>query len=154
MGALRGRGGRPKGSGNRVQMAPRPPGAADTPETGTAKFSLRSVKFTGVYRSRRSQEGWRAQFCYANKVRTLCWCWPCGVTMALHCCVKLWQAGEHCQSIGKAVNKPCASLMQALCQPYAAHTADLCCVPFDAAFLAGDQLGHICNRGGGRTCLE
>lgn len=64
---MRGRGGRPKGSGNRVQMAPRPP-AADPTDAGTAKFSLRSDKYTGVYRSRRSQEGWRAQFCYANKV--------------------------------------------------------------------------------------
>jgi hypothetical protein len=83
-GGGRGRGGRPKGSGNRVQMAPRgaaaaaaaagaaPAEAAAAPAEGggaAAKFSLRSIKFTGVYRSRRSQEGWRAQFCYANKVR-------------------------------------------------------------------------------------
>lgn len=73
-GSGRGRGGRPKGSGNRVQMAPRAapaPAEAAVPaaEGGAAKFSLRSIKYTGVYRSRRSQEGWRAQFCYANKVR-------------------------------------------------------------------------------------
>lgn len=65
---MRGRGGRPKGSGNRVQMSPRPPAADPADAAGAAKFSLRSVKYTGVYRSRRSQEGWRAQFCYANKV--------------------------------------------------------------------------------------
>jgi hypothetical protein len=36
--------------------------------TGQEGFSLRNPQYVGVYRSRRTEQGWRAQFSYANKV--------------------------------------------------------------------------------------
>lgn len=39
-------------------------GSASAPEG----FSLRNPQFVGVYKSRRSEQGWRAQFSHANKV--------------------------------------------------------------------------------------
>lgn len=35
---------------------------------GSTAFALRSPNYTGVYRSRRAGQGWRAQFAFANKV--------------------------------------------------------------------------------------
>jgi hypothetical protein len=32
-------------------------------------FVSRSVKYTGVYQSKRLMNGWRAQFCHSSKVR-------------------------------------------------------------------------------------
>lgn len=91
-------------------MAPRPPGApggsggaagdaaagaagASGGDSTQAKFSLRSTKFTGVYRSRRSQEGWRAQFCYANKV-----CVCVGVVVVVCVGVCRLSSSEHAAS--------------------------------------------------------
>eukprot|EP00775_Hariotina_reticulata_P010534 gene10534-10694_t len=65
-GRSKNKGGRPKGSGNRTQMAPRAVGGSGQPG-----FALRSDRFTGVYQSKRSKDGWRAQFCYSNKVLNL-----------------------------------------------------------------------------------
>jgi hypothetical protein len=35
---------------------------------GQEGFVLRNPQYVGVYRSRRTEQGWRAQFSYANKV--------------------------------------------------------------------------------------
>jgi hypothetical protein len=48
-------------------------GAAGSAGSGSTQegFSLRNPQFVGVYKSRRSEQGWRAQFSHANKV-SLC----------------------------------------------------------------------------------
>jgi len=45
--------------------------AAQGAGAGGESFSLRSPQHVGVYRSRRSEQGWRAQFSFANKVINL-----------------------------------------------------------------------------------
>ena len=47
--------------------------AAQGAGAGGESFSLRSPQHVGVYRSRRSEQGWRAQFSFANKVGAFCW---------------------------------------------------------------------------------
>jgi len=57
--------GRPVGSGNKRPLQQMQTGGGGSAAAG---FSIRSVRYTGVYRSRRFEEGWRAQFAFANKV--------------------------------------------------------------------------------------
>jgi hypothetical protein len=66
----RSRGGGPHNSSTRGSRGQGTAAAAgDDGEAGSAagKFVLRSSKYTGIYRSRRTNEGWRAQFCASNK---------------------------------------------------------------------------------------
>lgn len=58
------KGGRPPGSGNKQPMVPRVVGA-----NGVLAFASRSVTYTGVYRARKGEDNWRAQFAYGGKVR-------------------------------------------------------------------------------------
>lgn len=48
-------------------------------------FSLRNPQFVGVYKSRRSEQGWRAQFSHANKVSLLCGVCGVGRLMCIRC---------------------------------------------------------------------
>lgn len=70
--------GRPVGSGNKRPLQQMQAGGAGPAAAG---FSIRSVKYTGIYRSRRFEEGWRAQFAFANKV-----CWAFGGGGSGHRC--------------------------------------------------------------------
>jgi hypothetical protein len=56
------------GAGNLAAAGQQQWGMAQGAGAGGESFSLRSPQHVGVYRSRRSEQGWRAQFSFANKV--------------------------------------------------------------------------------------
>jgi hypothetical protein len=77
------KGGRPQGSGNRIQMTPK-----------GNNFGCRSARFTGVYRAQRVTLRWRTQFSYARKVRLALLLLEChtswGCDAGMLCCFAEW----------------------------------------------------------------
>jgi hypothetical protein len=119
-------------------------GAAGSMSTGSQGFSLRSAQYVGVYRSRRAEQGWRAQFSFANKVwcmqpvgfQVARWCrffpvkyMPQYLTVLPCCCTGTNSNALFCCECAAGISKDCISVVAAHCDKSPRASPVLTCNP-------------------------